>query len=158
MIVDGGTWHVAGRAGPSGSAPTGDVLELLMPYTPGQRLPDSPPVTLVVPDRAALHRLYRVAVDSDPWGACDDAARLVAWWQERSEHADSHATLTLVDACRHRWVTGEPPAAERTLATWARWLGVRLDGPRDLLGLADVVCEPWLVHGCGAAAAGQAPA
>lgn len=146
VLCDGGTWHVAGRGGPSGSGEAGDVLALLMSYTPGKRPADDAPVTLVVPDRATLHRLHRIAVDSDPWGPSDDAARLVAWWQERSEHADSHATLTLDEACRHRWVTGEPPAQERTLATWARWLGVRLDGPRDLLALADVVCDPWLTH------------
>jgi len=95
--------------------------------------------TLVVADRDTTSQLLELARASDPHSAYAESAALVGWWSQRADHPGTSAVLTVVDAAVARWVPGVPPAVERDIALWRRWLGVADSGPRGLLELSAAV-------------------
>jgi hypothetical protein len=97
------------------------------------------PRTLVVPDRDTLGRLVELARPTAPGDPTAQVAAVVGWWEQRADHPGTGAVLDLTTACAARWVLGVPPADEKQLAVWRRWLGVADAGPGGLLALAGAV-------------------
>ena len=97
------------------------------------------PRTLVVTDRETLIQLEGLARETDPAAAWGEAAAVVGWWAQRADHPGTSAVLNVTAACAARWVSGTPPVAERHLAIWRRWLGIREGGPDGLLRIAAAV-------------------
>ena len=91
---------------------------------------------LVVADRATLARLAAAAeaAVAPPAGylpartpippGIDAAAARVAWWQQRAEHPGSAATICATSDAALRWASGNGPAADAELVTWATALGL----------------------------------
>ena len=97
------------------------------------------PRTLVIADRSSLGHLVELARATDPASGCAAAAAVVGWWDQRADHPGTGAVLDVTVACCARWVLGVPPAMERQVEVWRRWLGVADHGPRGLLELAAAV-------------------
>ncbi|MBV9172786.1 MAG: hypothetical protein JOZ81_22175 [Chloroflexi bacterium] len=108
--------------------------------------------TLIVADRDALAHLLELAHAVDPAGDYADSAAVIAWWSQRADHPGTGAVLDVVAACSARWVLGVPPAHERELAIWRRWLGVADPDPQGLLDLAGAVSAGTTLPGLDALA------
>jgi hypothetical protein len=80
--------------------------------------------TLVVPNRATLRALHRLARQTNATDPHDPQAAVIDWWQQRSEHPGTGAVLILTDALRQRWITGGHPDDEADLEHWRRWLNL----------------------------------
>jgi hypothetical protein len=99
------------------------------------------PRTLIVADRATLEKLVELARHTNPTSANWQVAASVGWWDQRADHPGTGAVVILTTICSERWVLGIPPADERKLGTWRKWLYVADAGPRGLLDLADMVAS-----------------
>ena len=97
------------------------------------------PRTLVIPNRGTLGRLLELARATERDAPTAAVAAVVGWWEQRAAHPGTGAVLDLTTACAARWVLGVPPADQRQLAIWRRWLGVADPGPGGLLELAAAV-------------------
>lgn len=90
------------------------------------------PVTLVA-ERDTLDTLWRLARRAP--AEFDSVGGHVAWWRDRADFPGGRAVVDPVAVCRTRWVLGEAPSAEGSLALWRRWLHIGEDSVAGLLDL-----------------------
>lgn len=133
----GVTVTAATREHPPRTAIDGDGLALL--HDLGVRITVGGPRTLVVADTHTLPALVALAHTTPRAGGRADTAAAIAFWADRADFPGTGVHLHLPATCQTRWVTGEPPTAERDIATWRAWLGVTDDTPAGLVTLADHV-------------------
>jgi hypothetical protein len=90
--------------------------------------------TLVVADRTAVAHLADLAVrDHDA-----ASAPVVAWWDQRADHAGTGAVHVVTEAARARFVTGHGPGAEQGVEMWKAAFAIPAPGAPGLLDLARV--------------------
>lgn len=99
-----------------------EALDLL--HTLGARIDAQTFPSLVTDDDQTLLSLLNLARTAPRHAARAEAAATIAYWTDRADFPGTTATIDTLDACRTRWVTGQPPAAENHASTWRTWLGI----------------------------------
>ena len=127
------TVTAAAPASPGQSAAGDDALSLL--HDLGVTITAGTWQTLVTDDAATLPALTALADAASRDGDQAAAAAHIAWWADRADYQGSSAVVPLIAACRERWITGEPPAAETQARTWRTWLGVPDESCTGMLAL-----------------------
>lgn len=139
------------RGGVQVSAATGQARETAAGVEAlarlGVSLDSLSPWTLVCDGPGTLHALVGLARRVAPGSDLDATAACVGWWAERADFPSGLAVADVVTAAQARWVTGQPPEAERRLAGWSTWLRLPA-GVDGLLAAHRLLCAgqplPWL--------------
>ena len=143
-----GARRVLRAAMSDGRTATGDSIGALSTLAVFACDPD--PITLVVATRADLDLLLRLAKTAADTGREGDLAHLINVAAHSADHPGSSLVVIATEACAARWYTGEPPAHDRLLSTWTRWLRIASNGPNALLDIAEKVLAGPALPGEGA--------
>jgi len=114
-----------------------DALDMLRRMGVTLTAPTAP--TLVIEDGSTVAALHRLARAVGTAHRAEDVAAALAWYADRADYPHGRAVLAVPRACAARWYTGDVPDAERTAATWRRWLTVPDDTTTGMLTLAGIV-------------------
>lgn len=106
----------------------------------GASLDQATPATLVVDDPGTLHGLVGLARRVGAGDRLEAVAAQVGWWADRADFPGGLAVADLIAGCRARWVTGQSPDAEGTMAVWRRWLDVADSHLAGMLAVYDLIC------------------
>ncbi len=129
-------------AGRNGATAAGwDMDGLVALEAVGASLDQAEPATLVVDDPGSLPALVGLARKVGAGDRLEATAAQVGWWADRADFPGGLAVANLTAGCRARWVTGQAPDAEGSLAVWRRWLDVPDAHLAGMLAVYDLLCD-----------------
>lgn len=131
------TLTLANRQGDEDSA-TGAAAGLALLASHGVTMTRPEPITFAT-DRPAATLAALSAVEKG-WHEGEPHAEVaahIAWTLDRADFPNAGAVVDVLAACRVRYALGVAPKAERDIAVWRAWFGVRDDAMPSILTLLD---------------------